>query len=378
MELFREGAVRFYAENKQVRKSEVFYNPNRQFDRSLNVLFVRCSGKKKLKGLELFSGSGVRGLRLCTETEKFASFVFNDIKSIDTLEKNITLNGKNLRGIRLDIKSQDAKRFVSAEKYDYIDIDPFGSPAPYLNTAFTLIKKGGFIGLSATDTAALFGSAQKACMRKYGSLSLKTPYSNEIGIRILIKKVEEVANSFNFSVKPLFFDFNGNFLRLYFLVERINNGHNLGFIYQCSKCPNRSTEKSLKCGYCGSKMVKAGGLWLDPMFDKLFVRNMYRTAMHESGVDLEFNGENTMKIYRLNIVRGKNKKRISADDSITDYLKKLMKEKETVTYYTTDELASYLKTPEKSIREFEDKTVLSSKGFRWTASFESLIKSKFS
>ncbi len=378
MEFFEEGAVKFYAENKQVRKSEVFYNPGRQFDRSLNILFVESSGKKKLKGLELFSGSGVRGLRLCTETEKFASFIFNDIKSRDTIEKNIALNGRNLRSIRLEIKSQDAKRFVSAEKYDYIDIDPFGSPVSYLDTAFTLIKKGGFIGLSATDTAALFGSAQKACMRKYGSLSLKTPYSNEIGIRILIKKVEEVANSFNFSVKPLFFDFNGNFLRLYFLVERINNGHNLGFIYQCSKCPNRSTEKSLKCGYCGSKMVKAGGLWLDPMFDKLFVRNMYRTAMHESGVDLEFNGENTMKIYRLNIVRGKNKKRMSADDSITDYLKKLMGEKEAVTYYTTDELASYLKTPEKSIREFEDKTVLSSKGFRWTASFESLIKSKFS
>ena len=94
MEFFEEGAVKFYAENKQVRKSEVFYNPGRQFDRSLNILFVESSGKKKLKGLELFSGSGVRGLRLCTETEKFASFIFNDIKSRDTIEKNIALNGE--------------------------------------------------------------------------------------------------------------------------------------------------------------------------------------------------------------------------------------------------------------------------------------------
>ncbi len=350
MDLFEEGKVKFFAEDKQLKKAEVFFNPKRKFDRDLNVLLVSSLMNKNLSGLELFSGSGVRGLRLCIETGKFSSFVFNDIKSSEIVEKNIEINKRKLSKVDKKVTNFDAVSFESGKKYDYIDIDPFGSPVFYLNSAFKLLKKGGVLAVSATDTAALMGSAQKACIRKYGSVSLKTAYSNELGIRILIKKVIEEAEIHSIKLLPLLFNFEGNFLRVYFKSIAYNTKEKIGYAYQCSKCPSRQIKKEIKCSYCGSKVYRIGKLWLGPIYSKKYIVKMLSVL---NGKDLSFPADSVLKV--------------------SNYLTKLSNELDVFSYYTTSQISSFLKQPELSISRFKDKTILSPKGFRIAVSFSDFL-----
>ena len=350
MDFFKEGKVKFFAEDKQLKKAEVFFNPKRKFDRDLNVLLVSSLMHENSSGLELFSGSGVRGLRLCIETGKFSSFAFNDIKSRDIVKKNLEINRRELSKVDKKVTNLDAAVFESNKKYDYIDIDPFGSPVFYLNSAFNLLKKGGIIAVSATDTAALMGSAQRACMRKYGSVSLKTAYSNELGIRILIKKVVEEAASYSIKLLPLLFNFEGNFLRVYFKSVSSNKKEKIGYAYQCSKCPSRQIKREIKCSYCGSAVYRMGKLWLGPLYSK---KHVIRMLSELNKNNLDFPQSVALKL--------------------SDYLTRLSNELEVFSYYTTSQISSFLKQPELSISGFKDKTVLSPKGFRIAVGFHDFL-----
>ncbi|MCU0373510.1 MAG: ATP-binding protein, partial [Ignavibacteria bacterium] len=43
--------------------------------------------------------------------------------------------------------------------FDYIDIDPFGSPCPFLDAAIKRLSRGGILAVTATDTSALAGKS---------------------------------------------------------------------------------------------------------------------------------------------------------------------------------------------------------------------------
>jgi tRNA (guanine26-N2/guanine27-N2)-dimethyltransferase len=350
MELFNEGQVIFYAEDKQLKKAGVFFNPKREFDRDLNVLVVSSLISNKSAGLELFSGSGIRGLRLCIESNKFNKFTFNDIKSYDTVKRNLELNKKRLLSTDKTVNNTDATLFESSSKYDYIDIDPFGSPVFYLDSALNLLKRGGVLAVSATDTAALLGSAQKACLRKYGSVSLKTSYSNELGIRILIKKVIEYGLNHSINLVPILFNFEGNFIRVYFKADPSKIKPSIGYAYQCYKCPNRVTKALLKCDYCGGRMHKIGPMWLGSLHNEKYLNKMISSLKKNR---MKFSDKASLKLM--------------------NYLNAVLSELPVFSYYTTSEISSFLKQPEIKISKFKNRTVLSPKGFRTKNSFSNLI-----
>jgi tRNA (guanine26-N2/guanine27-N2)-dimethyltransferase len=341
MELFTEGAIKFFAENKQTRDSDVFFNPARKFDRDLNILFVDSLQQKNLNGIDLFGGSGVRSLRLAAETTKFSSFVINDIKTSKIIKKNVSLNKKKLKA-KITVSSMNALDiYNSKEGYDYVDIDPFGSPIKYLVQAIPKVKYGGVLAITATDSAALYGKAKKACALKYGSNSFKTSYFHEVGLRILIKRTEEVANLHERSIEPLFFDVRNHYLRVYFRVKKASIKRKLGYIYQCLKCPNRTLDQETSCANCGSKTIQIGPLWLERLFDREAVSKMLE---------------------------------IAESKEVQKYLSLLSQEEDIISYYTTDEISSYLKTKERKISLVGSRTVLDDKGFRSSLSFQELMK----
>lgn len=341
MELFEEGEIRFFAENKQTRDSEVFFNPTRRFDRDLNVLLVRALGRTGMHGIDLFAGSGVRSLRLASETGCFKSFVINDIKTAKIITKNVSLNKRKIH-TKIKVSPSNAMDiYNSKEGYDYLDIDPFGSPIKYLMYAMPKVKYGGVLAVTATDSAALYGKAKKACELKYGAFSFKTSYFNEIGLRILIKRTEEIANMHDRSIEPTFFDVRRHYLRVYLRVKRASTKRKMGYLYQCSGCPNRAIEPSIKCANCGAKMLRIGPLWLDALFDRGLALAMHKLAEEGEG---------------------------------KEYLNTLAAEEDIVSYYTTTELASYMKQPEKQIGLIGTRTVLNDKGFRTRESFKELLE----
>ena len=70
------------------------------------------------------------------------------------------------------IVSSDGK--IKVKDIDYIDIDPFGSPNPFLDSAIAN-KKYVYLAITSTDTSGLAGSYKNACLRKYWALPLHTP-----------------------------------------------------------------------------------------------------------------------------------------------------------------------------------------------------------
>jgi len=188
------------------------------------------------------------------------------------------------------------------EKFDFIDIDPFGSPIYYIYQAIPRLEKNGIIAVTATDTAALYGVYPKTCMRKYGSLSIKTPFSHEIAIRILAKAVIEIAAKHNIALKPVFSHATQHYYRIYFQSSRSfvdNVLKDIGFIYYCNKCKNRFATKfemREKCN-CGNKLCFAGPLYTGNLWDGKLVKKMMelssgknhmflRTILEESKINI--------------------------------------------------------------------------------------------
>ncbi len=341
MQRFKEGEVTFFAEDNQTKKAGVFFNPSRRFDRDLNVSLIKALSAKDIVGIDLFAASGVRGLRLAKETGAFTSIIINDIKTSHTIKKNITLN--HIKRTKLIQTCINAANVNSLEDgFDYIDIDPFGSPVRFLASAIQKLRYGGTLAITATDSAPLYGRAPKACILKYGAVSLKTSYYNEVGLRILIKRAEEIANIYGRSLEPILFDVRRHYLRVYLKVRKPDSSRPIGYIFQCKHCPYRLTEGyGEKCPVCGSNLVRIGPLWMGKLFSNELMPNISA---------------------------------FSVSSEVKSYVENLANEEHIISYYTTNELSSYLKTKEIPINGLGSRTVFDPKGFRTKKALNEIIE----
>lgn len=82
---------------------------------------------------------------------------------------------------------------TSRDVYDVIDLDPYGTPAPYLESAVSALVDGGLLMATATDMAVLCGNHVESCYQKYGSIPLHRPYQHEQALRILLHAIDSAA-----------------------------------------------------------------------------------------------------------------------------------------------------------------------------------------
>lgn len=69
----------------------------------------------------------------------------------------------------------------NAEKqFDVVDLDPYGTAAPFLDGAVQAVKDGGLLCVTCTDMAVLAGSQPAACFAKYGAVPVKNKAYNEM------------------------------------------------------------------------------------------------------------------------------------------------------------------------------------------------------
>ena len=187
----------------------VFYNPSMKFSRDLNVEFAK---KLDFKGLFLdgMAASGIRGIRLALECNFNVEFCDTSKLAVDTIETNLKLNNIDSKVFHDDVQNQ-----VNEKEYDWIDIDPFGTPAPYLESVIENVTNGGILGIAATDTAVLCGAKPSICFKRYGSYSMKRVAAKEVGIRILLGKIQTLARKYNRSIEPLLSYSEGHHLRVF-------------------------------------------------------------------------------------------------------------------------------------------------------------------
>lgn len=274
-----EGRTRLIVpvEGKLTKKDPVFYNPIMELNRDISVAVA--SVDRPVSVCDLLAGTGARGVRIANEA---GSKVFaNDLNpdACELIRRNALLNR-----VDVEVTNMDGNCALSDRRFDYIDVDPFGPPVRFIDSAIRAVNQGGILGVTATDTSALCGSSPKACQKKYDALSLRSDYYNELGLRILIGHIARVAMRHEKGILPLFSHSTRHYFKTYVRVKRgpgdaTETLGNLGFLQHCFSCRFRAYEKldslAATC-VCGSKLHTCGPLWTGRYADPVFCRKLQK------------------------------------------------------------------------------------------------------
>lgn len=278
-------------------KAPVFYNPVMGFSRDLSVValqtYQHMTGNQ-LTICEPLTATGVRGIRYASEVKGLQTVVIGDIssKAVTLAEKNVVLNDLSNK-IRVEHTHANKillEHSAPRSRFNVIDLDPFGTPVPYIDSAVQALLSGGLLAVTATDMAPLCGVHPKACIRKYGGKPLRTEYAHEIAVRLLTGAIARTAAKHDMATEPVFSYYADHYVRVHAtlrygakLADETLKG--IGYLLHCFQCFHRETvqefqldSSSMYCRECGSKLSLAGPLWTGKIIDKVFSMNMLRDS----------------------------------------------------------------------------------------------------
>ncbi|GBN91180.1 tRNA (guanine(26)-N(2))-dimethyltransferase, partial [Araneus ventricosus] len=148
---------------------DVFYNPVQEFNRDLSIAvlkqFALDPPKTKSKAkqadslensdipgisvLEALSASGLRAIRFAKEVPNLSKVLANDrdTQAYLSIQRNIKHN--KVENI-VQATNEDAslimyKNRSYKDRFDAIDLDPYGTAAPFLDAAVQSVKDGGLL-----------------------------------------------------------------------------------------------------------------------------------------------------------------------------------------------------------------------------------------
>lgn len=192
----------------------VFFNEQMAFNRDVSVMFLRSLGRE-LTVADAMTATGSRAVRIANEVP--GTFVTaNDIDpaTIPFIEANIELNGlDNCVASNRNMHSLFAER-----SFDYVDLDPFGSPVPFTQSAIRGCKRNGLLAITATDTAPLAGAHAQKCRRRYQSEPISGYMCHEGGLRILMCSIAKELAKFDRGMVPLLSFYADHYFRTYIRV----------------------------------------------------------------------------------------------------------------------------------------------------------------
>jgi tRNA (guanine26-N2/guanine27-N2)-dimethyltransferase len=269
-------------------EAPVFYNPMMKTNRDTAVLLLRAYQKKTdhpIKVCEPMTGSGVRGIRFLLEAYQIENIVLGDLNpsALSLARENARLN--KVFDI-INFRALDANLLLSLHSYprgrfDYIDIDPYGSPTPFIDASILATKNHGIIALTATDMAPLCGVNKRACFRKYGGWPLNNEFCHETALRLLTGAMIKHAAIYEYGATPLFSYYSYHYVRSYFRIDKgakraDNKLTGLGYIKYCPFCLHRETSQdNSESVCCYGKVMKVGGpLWLGDLSDQGYTKEL--------------------------------------------------------------------------------------------------------
>ncbi|KAL7580237.1 hypothetical protein ACA910_012976 [Epithemia clementina (nom. ined.)] len=177
--------------------------------------------------------------------------------------------------------------------WDVIDLDPYGSAAPFLDSAIQAVVNGGMIACTCTDMAALGGSRPHTCVGRYGAMPIpKAVYLQEMALRILLQSMAVTAAKYGRTIHPILSVGMDFYVRVFVIVRDDKEGVNdlslkLGYVYQSTHCqsfeivhmgrkrghvyqPGRALETN--CVESGSEYKVGGPMWTGPLHDAEFIQ----------------------------------------------------------------------------------------------------------
>jgi tRNA (guanine26-N2/guanine27-N2)-dimethyltransferase len=272
---YHEGSTRLLVPPASIEQnpppsSPVFFNPAAALNRDVSVAITAATDGRTF--CDSMSGVGARGVRIATEVERVERVVLVDFNAnaLAAARNSAGLNGVAGKCVftHAETSSFLYSTFGREEKFDYVDVDPFGTPVRQLQAALSSLSEGGILSVTATDTAVLCGVYPRVCERRYGALPLKNGFGHETGLRILVGAVARHGAQLDLGVSPVFVHSTRHYLRAYL---RVLGGatkadeclESLGYIVWCPNCGHTEVADSVArtCLSCGKRAPTAGPLW---------------------------------------------------------------------------------------------------------------------
>ncbi len=271
LKLVKEGDIKFFASPGLGK--DAFYNPAAELQRDIGVAAAQAwqrTGGKPLNVLDATAGAGARGLRYAKEVSGVMSVVLNDKNpaAVSAIKKNIRLNklSKLCRP-----SHSDANLLLHQKVFNFIDIDPYGSPNLFLDAAARSIWHRGFLAVTATDTAPLSGVYPLTTLQKYGIVTFNgAPFYSELGLRTLVSFVILKMARRGHAFVPLLSHATRHYFRAYGKIE--HTGKLKSLLKQFGFLSYNEKTGEFKCGERPESDWKfSGPLYLGPLGEKEFI-----------------------------------------------------------------------------------------------------------
>ncbi|EXJ81035.1 hypothetical protein A1O3_07323 [Capronia epimyces CBS 606.96] len=270
--------------------------------------------------LDALSATGLRALRYAKEIPFATHIVANDLssESVQNIELNIQHNEVK---DRVHSNLGDARGFMYSKvgnqrprqgpgyvhRFDVVDLDPYGTAAPFFDASLQALQDGGLLCVTCTD-AGVFASTgyPEKTYALYGGMPVKGPHSHEGGLRLILNAVALAAAKYSLAIEPLLSLYIDYYARLFIRVHRkqqdvkllagttmtvYNCGHGCGSwttqpLLRNQAQVSRSGETFFKfafaqaplttpnCEHCGSKQHLCGPMWAGPLHNPYFVQKM--------------------------------------------------------------------------------------------------------
>ncbi len=261
--IINEGKAKIkVALGKISKQLPVFYNPVMALNRTISVLLLNALSNTKMQLADPLAASGVRSIRFLKELSKnkISSIHINDYSkdAISSIKENFKLN--KIKSTKVQVYNKDANIFLlESFGFDYIDIDPFGTPNLFLDASIKRLARNGILAVTATDTAPLSGTFPSTCLRKYWALPQRNETMHENGLRILIRKIQLIASQYEKALTPIYSYSTEHYMRVFLRCEK----------------GKKKVDKILKQH---GNYNNAGPLWLGQLWDKSIAQKIASTA----------------------------------------------------------------------------------------------------
>ncbi|BEJ14874.1 hypothetical protein CspHIS471_0406410 [Cutaneotrichosporon sp. HIS471] len=286
----------------------------------------------KITILEALSATGLRSIRYAKEIPDVKVVLANDLSAsaCDAMRRNVALNGvgegdgdavehpdigrrEDCTGV-VRVNEGDACTLMynhrePKSRVDMVDLDPYGTAAPFIDAAIGAINDGGLLAVTCTDLAVLAGSNYpEKCLSNYGGVCCNAEYSHEVALRLVLNSLAQAAARYGRTITPLLSFSIDFYVRLFVRVETkavdvkkllVNTGP----VYICAYCESPTVQpfgrviekrsakgnintvyKSIqaptagqKCTECGTPHHIAGPMWLGPIHDPEFAERVLKS-----------------------------------------------------------------------------------------------------
>eukprot|EP00605_Chrysophyceae_sp_TOSAG23-4_P002644 GSChrysophyteH1.ASY1.ANO1.2920.1 assembled CDS len=215
--------------------------------------------------LDALAATGLRSVRYMKEIPLVRKVTVNDIipeareAQKENCYKNDFTNDKMPTGLNT---------------FDVVDLDPYGTAAPFLDSAVQAVSHGGLLNVTCTDMAVLSGNFPEKCFSLYGTVGLKSKFYHEASLRTLLHAVDSAANKHGRYIIPwlsLSVDFYIRvFVRVFDSPKEVKSSLlRRSLVHQSTHSPN-------VCPETGSALRVGGPFWSGALHDQNVVDELLR------------------------------------------------------------------------------------------------------